>query len=122
MAARKKQPTPTCTQPHGDLRSLDWQLMLIAAFRYCLGRQSYIVGACLDWLPTIWERCSQQTQDIILRDTAEALMDGRAGSAFCEVPGWKKFLAWGMEHVTEEQQRWVRRAVAHTQKPWPGQQ
>ena len=26
------------------------QLMAMAAHRYCLGRRSYIVGACIEWI------------------------------------------------------------------------
>ena len=29
-------------------------LMAIAAVRYCLGRMSYIVGDCADWLIAEW--------------------------------------------------------------------
>ena len=40
----------------------------IAAFRYCLGRQTYIVGDCADWLIKTWPLLSAQTKAIIQRD------------------------------------------------------
>lgn len=43
-------------------------LMFIAAFRYCLGRQTYIVGDCADWLIKTWPLLSDQTKAIIKRD------------------------------------------------------
>jgi len=47
-------------------------LMVIAAFRYCLGRMTYIVGDCASWLIKIWPYLSVQTQNIIKRDLEEA--------------------------------------------------
>jgi len=46
-------------------------LMAIAAVRYCLGRQTYIVGDCADWLIDQWENISQQARTIIKRDIEE---------------------------------------------------
>jgi hypothetical protein len=43
-------------------------LMVIAAVRYCLGRMSYIVSDCVDWLIQIWPDLSDNTRATILRD------------------------------------------------------
>lgn len=69
----------------------DWSgLMVIAAHRYCLGRQSYIVGCCIEWLGTIWDKLSDGDKYTILRDTYEALMDGYAGGK-SDAQAWKGF-------------------------------
>lgn len=47
-------------------------LMVIAATRYCMGRMTYIVGNCVDWLIQIWPLLSVQTRNIIRRDIEEA--------------------------------------------------
>lgn len=47
-------------------------LMAIAAFRYCLGRMTYIVSDCADWLIQQWPNISKQAQAIIRRDLEEA--------------------------------------------------
>lgn len=47
------------------------ELMVIAAHRYCLGRRTYIVGDCCDWLIDIWPSLSVKTKEIIQRDTEE---------------------------------------------------
>ena len=47
-------------------------LMVIAAHRYCLGRSTYIVGDCVDWLISIWNDLDDNTKAIIERDTEEA--------------------------------------------------
>lgn len=46
-------------------------LMVIAAFRYCLGRSTYIVGECAAWLIKTWPLLNKQTQIIIQRELEE---------------------------------------------------
>jgi hypothetical protein len=98
--------------------NLNDQLMATAAHRYCLGRQSYIVGACLEWLQDTWEQFSRNTQRVMVRDTIEALMDGQAGGDI-DVAGWQNFAAFGLSLLNEEDRKWVRDAVAYKNKPWP---
>ena len=47
-------------------------LMAVAAVRYCLGRQTYIVGECTDWLVQIWPHLIESAREIIRRDVEEA--------------------------------------------------
>lgn len=47
-------------------------LMVIAATRYCLGRMTYIVGDCADWLVKLWPLLGDPTRAIIRRDIEEA--------------------------------------------------
>ena len=47
-------------------------LMVIAATRYCLGRMTYVVGDCCDWLIKIWPLLSPITQRIVRLDIEEA--------------------------------------------------
>lgn len=54
-------------------------LMVIAAFRYCLGRQSYIVGDCADWLIEQWPNIRPSMRAVIERDLrAELKRDDEA--------------------------------------------
>ena len=48
-------------------------LMAIAAFRYCLGRQSYIVGDCEDWMIQQWPGFPPNVRQVIERDLREAI-------------------------------------------------
>lgn len=98
---------------------LNDQLMVTAAHRYCLGRQSYIVGACLQWLIDTWDQFEPNTQQVIVRDTAEALMDGHAGSPTCDVPLWKDFLRWSQSRVSDIGLNWAIDNLRYKQKPWP---
>lgn len=47
--------------------------MATAAVRYCLGRMSYIVGDCADWLIQQWPNIQPSARVIIERDIREAV-------------------------------------------------
>jgi len=67
------------------------QLMVTAAHRYCLGRRSYIVGSCIDWIKIHWDEFTIHTKLILLRDTIEALHRNEAGDE-CDARGWKQLV------------------------------
>ena len=46
----------------------DQEVMVIAAFRYCLGRMTYIVKDCCDWLIEQWPEFSQRTKELIQKE------------------------------------------------------
>ncbi len=94
-------------------KELDTQLMVTAAHRYCLGRQSYIVGSCIEWIWKHRKNFERNTLRVIVRDTVEAIMDGHAGSALIDVPGWRKLARELFAELNEEDQQWVRRDLAH---------
>jgi len=96
----------------------DNQLMVIAAFRYCLGRQSYIVSTCQGWLKRTWPRLDSTTRGIIVRDTVTALLREEAGGE-CDTAGWKAFAEWAWETLPQETKVWCHQAVVYTDKPWP---
>jgi hypothetical protein len=50
-------------------------LMVMAAFRYCLGRRTYVVGCCVDWLIDNWKHFSEGVRDLITRELRDALDD-----------------------------------------------
>lgn len=103
---------------HGPLSGTNGQLMVMAAHRYCLGRQSYIVGSCIEWLRAWWPEFLLGTKRVIIRDTVEALQDGCAGSEH-DTAEWKNFATWAYLMMDEESQKWCKSAVAHREKDWP---
>ena len=46
-------------------------LMALCAVRYCLGRMTYIVGYCADWLIEQWSHLSPSARALIQRDVEE---------------------------------------------------
>ncbi|MFN8776147.1 MAG: hypothetical protein ACK5XV_05200 [Flavobacteriales bacterium] len=67
------------------------ELMVMAAFRYCLGSKTYIVGACADWLVDIWPLLSKKTRELIRRDLEEEFDrddKARARGEYYKPLGW----------------------------------
>jgi len=50
-------------------------LMATAAFRYCLGRRTYIVGECAEWLIEHWDTLNEAAKSTIKRDLEEAFIN-----------------------------------------------
>jgi hypothetical protein len=112
-SAKKKvasQPSP--------LAGTNGQLMVMAAHRYCLGRRSYIVGACIEWLAAWWDGFDVNTKAVIVRDTVQALQDGLAGERM-DYEAWRTFGQWAFAKLPEVKQAWVRDAVGYKHKEWP---
>jgi len=75
-------------------------LMAVAAFRYCLGRTTYIVSECADWLIEQRPNISQNAQKVIARDLEAAFKqdddDRREGKAYkslghdCDRAAWER--------------------------------
>lgn len=47
--------------------------MVICAFRYCLGRRTYVVRDCAMWLMAGWDDLSERTRGVIERDLTDAI-------------------------------------------------
>jgi len=48
------------------------QLMVIAAFRHCLGSKTYMSGACVQWLLDNWAQLTEKCRSVIIRELEEA--------------------------------------------------
>ena len=48
-------------------------LMAMAAFRYCLGRMTYIVGDCERWIFANWENFPANVRALIQREVEEEI-------------------------------------------------
>jgi hypothetical protein len=95
------------------------ELMVLAAFRYCLGRQSYIVSVCIKWLKVWWQSFEVNTKRVIIADTLIALQDNAAGSKY-DFEDWKQFCIWAIDNMKEEEDKiWCLHCVEYRNKPWP---
>jgi hypothetical protein len=55
-------------------RSADYgpdDIMVIAAFRYCVGRRTYMVGYGAEWLVRLWPTLAERARFVIQRDLEE---------------------------------------------------
>lgn len=83
-------------------------LMVMAATRYCLGRMTYIVSECANWLVKIWPLLNDKTRTIIQRDIEEAFTrddaDREAGREYkalgwdCDRQAWERVRALWSNH------------------------
>ena len=80
-----------------DLDDHTDQLMALAAFRYCLQRRSYIVGACHDWVRNTWGEFTLSTRNVMIRDLAEGLERGTVGDDLSAL-SWRELLDWMRNH------------------------
>ena len=84
--SRTKQP-PRATLGDRDSAAI-W------ALRYCLGRQTYVVPMCVEWLIDAWPLLDQHAKAIIARDLKEEIRSlWRAGSI--PAPGIKDLRGGG---------------------------
>ena len=50
------------------------ETMVLAAFSYCLGRQTYIVSDCVEWIVSNWGDFSESTRKRIRLNLEEAFV------------------------------------------------
>jgi hypothetical protein len=86
----------------------DDQLMAMAAMRYCLGRSSYIVGSCVDWIYATWPQFTRNTQLTMIRDTVEALQMQIAGSQTVDAPRWRAMCEWAWRRIDDDGRDWIK--------------
>ncbi len=65
--------------------------MVTAAHRYCLGRRSYMVSDCVDWLIYHWHEFDEHARLRVINETKEALEKGWAGDD-CDIKEWKRLI------------------------------
>lgn len=76
------------------------------AIRYCLGRMTYAVGSCVEWLIRVWPDLSEEARTIIKRDIEEAFAkDDHDRAGLNGASGYKRL---GMDMDRHEWER-VRR-------------
>lgn len=92
-----------------EQRAWGWNdLMVLSAFRYCLGRQTYIVGVCADWIVDMWHSFPESQKAFIKRELEEGFeqddKDRAEGDQFnalgwdCDRAEWERVRAlWSKE-------------------------
>lgn len=65
--------------------------ILIYTFRYCLGRRTYAVNDCVEYLHSYWDVLPTNWQELIHKEINEAIDRNDAGADF-DVRNWHKVL------------------------------
>ena len=70
------------------------QFVVVAAFRYALGRRSYAVSLIAHWLIKNWNEISINDQNLIKREIQEAI-DGDCAGMEMDKAEWRNVLRCG---------------------------
>lgn len=63
--------------------------ILICAFRYALGRRTYVVSEVSDALIENWHRISEKSRDIIVEEINVAMETEKAGDGM-DIDSWRR--------------------------------
>ena len=78
------------------LQNDDDSLILFCAFRYALGRRTYVVGCVTECLQKHWHELSKGDRSLIIREIGDAIERGQAGD-YCDVLQWKALMERELE-------------------------
>ena len=68
------------------------QFVVVAAFRYALGRRSYAVSLISHWLIKNWNEIHKSDQDLIKKEIQYAIDHDSAGTDM-DIEEWRKVLS-----------------------------
>jgi hypothetical protein len=75
-----------------DFSDVNQDILLICAFRYALGRRTYVVGSIAEILKSNWDHMHCARRAFFKKEIKEAVEKGWAGSELIDVPEWKSIL------------------------------
>jgi hypothetical protein len=94
------------------LENLNDEIMVTCALRYCLGRQSYVVGSCIDFIKQVWDQLPKSSQGVIVRDILEAFDEGNVGMDM-DASGWRDLVRWCFNNLDKETEIWLFKALSY---------
>ena len=71
-----------------DFKDCNQDILLFCAFRYALGRQTYVVSTVADIIKANWDHMPQSRRNMFRKEIEEAIEKGYAGSVNIDVPEW----------------------------------
>jgi len=75
--------------------------ILLSAFRYCLGRRTYVTSDCVEWLTKYWDDVYWWHEQIH-RDIKRAIEQNIAGDD-CDIAVWKNILELPIATKTDKE-------------------
>ena len=79
----------------------DDALVLIAAFRYALGRRTYIVEYVVDFIVNNWDELETSDRNLIIKEILDAKDKGHVGHD-CDWKSWQRVLGAGVALRNDE--------------------
>ena len=75
-----------------DFNDVNQDIVFFAAFRYCLGRQTYVVGSMVEEMIRNWPQMPISRRQMFKKEIREAITKGWAGHDMDDVE-WNKILS-----------------------------
>jgi hypothetical protein len=75
-----------------DFSDVNQDIVLFCAFRYALGRQTYVVGSVARVIRSNWEWMPKSRREFYKKEIREAIEHNDAGNVIIDVPEWRKIL------------------------------
>jgi hypothetical protein len=75
-----------------ELSDIDKELMLICAFRYALGRRTYIVSSIAQIIKNNWNNLPVERKEFFKNEIREAIAHNDIGDPFIDKPTWNEIL------------------------------
>ncbi|MGQ0285804.1 preprotein translocase subunit SecG [Pasteurellaceae bacterium 22721_9_1] len=89
------------------ISKMELQSLAIQSFRYCLGRMTYVVNDCDEFIRKYWQNFTANTKFLIVRELLTALKDHESGlqeiGMRCDYDVWKNLYDWMNEQHIETQ-------------------
>lgn len=78
----------------------EFRTLIISAFRYALGRKTYIVSDTCDLIINHWEYLSKHEKKLICEEIEHAIEHGMAGMS-CDMACWEEVLERGKHDLSK---------------------
>jgi hypothetical protein len=75
-----------------DFNDVNQDILLFSAFRYALGRRTYVVGAICEIIRANWDHMPESRKAMFKKEIREAISTDCAGSKTIDVPEWERIL------------------------------
>ncbi len=75
-----------------DFNDVNQDILMVCAFRYALGRRTYVVGTIANIIKANWDTMHCSRRAFYKKEIKEAVDKGWAGSELIDVPEWKSIL------------------------------
>jgi hypothetical protein len=74
-----------------DLSDVNQDILLFSAFRYALGRRTYVVGTIINIIKDNWDHISQPRREFFKKEIREAIERDMCGSKY-DIENWEEIL------------------------------
>lgn len=71
--------------------NINEEIVLSCAFKYALGRRTYVTGAVADEIIKNWDKLKQGKRELFKREIQEAIDNQDAGDD-CDIESWRRIL------------------------------